>query len=461
MSHQMAVKRRNSYSFTVAKLPQSFEMVGLGNSRRGMKSPPLLIAALVACMIVLGFNYWIASSRNVDLQSRIMELERKVRRAAAERGAVELKKNEFQGELEKQREQIDKIQSLHGFQMENVNKVHQDEKAVLMNNITTNERFIQNLKEHLIKLQKEYGKLQLDVYQFQKNQTNLQKKFSYDMSQCINQMKELKEQCEERIDEITKKGSEAPQAKEIKDLLKNSNKNYQGNIQLPTSNRPELQLHELEEQKGNKEQDKDRIPGNVAIEASKTTPRVKKVAEIESHRDKEEIHDLVAVNKEEPKTEDEKLFVDQGPPHDSAKSAMNHEELAPKLGKEPNPYEGVNVPKEGDAERESVKMQELPAGHAVNQENAANEEVEREHLLNYDAQLDDQEPNQDGKQGAEAANQNNIAVDYNSDENEAESETDKQAALAGNGSNLHAPNPEDLNMKNHLFDQGEEERQKL
>uniref|UniRef100_A0A8C0GLS7 Golgi membrane protein 1 n=1 Tax=Chelonoidis abingdonii TaxID=106734 RepID=A0A8C0GLS7_CHEAB len=104
-------------------------MVGLGNSRRGMKSPPLLIAALVACMIVLGFNYWIARSRNVDLQSRIMELERKVRRAAAERGAVELKKNEFQGELQKQREQIDKIQFLHGFQMENVNKVHEDEKV--------------------------------------------------------------------------------------------------------------------------------------------------------------------------------------------------------------------------------------------------------------------------------------------------------------------------------------------
>ncbi|KAM7166670.1 Golgi membrane protein 1 [Macrochelys suwanniensis] len=431
-------------------------MVGLGNSRRGMKSPPLLIAALVACMIILGFKYWIASSRNVDLQSRIMELERKVRRAAAERGAVELKKNEFQGELEKQREQIDKIQSLHGFQIENVNKVHQDEKAVLMNNITTNERFIQNLKEHLIKLQKEYGKLQLDVYQFQKNQTNLQKKFSYDMSQCINQMKELKEQCEERIDEITKKGSEAPQAKEIKDLLENSNKNYQGNIQLPTFNRPELQLHDLEEQKGDEEQDN--IPGDVALEASKPTPSVKKVAEMESHENKEGTHDLVAVNKEEPKTEDEKLFVDQGPPHDSAKKAMDHEELSPELGKEPNPYEGVNVPKEGDAERESVKMQEPPAGHAVNQEN---EEVEREHLLNYDAQPDDQQPNQDDKHRAEAANQNNIAVDYNLDENEAESETDKQAALAGNENNLHAQNPEDPNMKNHLFDQGEEERQRL
>uniref|UniRef100_A0A8C0EVD3 Golgi membrane protein 1 n=1 Tax=Bubo bubo TaxID=30461 RepID=A0A8C0EVD3_BUBBB len=104
-------------------------MVGLGNSCRGMKSPPLLVAALVACIIVLGFNYWIASSRSMDLQGQIMDLEGKVRRAAVERGAVELKKNEFQGELEKQRQQIDKIQSLHSFQMENANRVHQEEKV--------------------------------------------------------------------------------------------------------------------------------------------------------------------------------------------------------------------------------------------------------------------------------------------------------------------------------------------
>lgn len=104
-------------------------MMGRGNGRRGMKSPPLLVAALLACVIVLGFNYWIASSRSVNLQTQILELEGRVRRAAAERGAVELKKNEFQGELEKQREQLDKIQSRHNFQMENVNKMYQDEKA--------------------------------------------------------------------------------------------------------------------------------------------------------------------------------------------------------------------------------------------------------------------------------------------------------------------------------------------
>lgn len=49
-------------------LSPAFEMRGLGNGRRSMKSPPLVLAALVACIIVLGFNYWIASSRSVDLQ---------------------------------------------------------------------------------------------------------------------------------------------------------------------------------------------------------------------------------------------------------------------------------------------------------------------------------------------------------------------------------------------------------
>lgn len=49
-------------------LSSGSEMMGLGSGRRSMKSPPLLLAALVACVIVLGFNYWIASSRSVDLQ---------------------------------------------------------------------------------------------------------------------------------------------------------------------------------------------------------------------------------------------------------------------------------------------------------------------------------------------------------------------------------------------------------
>ncbi|NXC18548.1 GOLM1 protein, partial [Corythaeola cristata] len=357
-----------------------------------MKSPPLLVAVLVACIIVLGFNYWIASSRSVDLQGRIMDLEGKVRRAAAERGAVELKKNEFQGELEKQRQQIDQIQSLHSFQMENANRVHQEEKAVLMGNITVNERLIQSLREHLKELQTEYGKLQLDIYWFQKNQTNLQRKFSYDLSQCINQMKELKEQCEERIDEITKKGSAIPQIKENKDFSEDSKKNSQVNTQLPA-----LKQTDLEQQKHNED-----VP--------KVVPTVKKIDPLQA---KERINGLTDTRKQELKAEEEKLSSELKNPQDSLQAAA--------------------APKESEKELNPSEDEKHVAGQDALQpaaEQAASEEVEREQLLNYDTKQDDSPPGKADQQDHEALKQAKN-VDYNLDENEAESERDKQAALAG------------------------------
>ncbi|XP_064294198.1 Golgi membrane protein 1 isoform X7 [Phalacrocorax carbo] len=329
-------------------------MVGLGNSCRGMKSPPLLVAALVACIIVLGFNYWIASSRSVDLQGRIMDLEGKVRRAAAERGAVELKKNEFQGELEKQREQIDKIQSLHSFQMENANRVHQEEKAMLMSNITVNEQLIQSLREHLKELQIEYGKLQLDVSWFQKNQTNLQRKFSYDLSQCINQMKELKEQCEERIDELAKKGSDVPQIKENKGFSEDSKKHSQVNTQLPA-----LKQADLEQQKHNED-----VP--------KAVPTVKKIDLLQT---KERMNGLADIREQEPKAE-EKLSSELKTPQDLLKAAADHKEMPLESEKELNPSED---------ERHVAGQDALQLAA----EQAASEETEREQLLNYNAKEDD------------------------------------------------------------------------
>ncbi|KAJ7411582.1 Golgi membrane protein 1 [Pitangus sulphuratus] len=390
-----------------------------------MKSPPLLMAALVACIIVLGFNYWIASSRSMDLQSRVMDLEGKVRRAAAERGAVELKKNEFQGELEKQRQQIDKIQSLHSFQMENANRVHQEEKAILLSNITVNDRLIQNLREHLKELQTEYGKLQLDVYWFQKNQTNLQRKFSYDLSQCINQMKELKEQCEERIDELTKKGSDVPQIKENKEFSEDSKKYSQVNIQLPALKQTEVKHADLEQQKPSED-----VPNVV--------PTLRQTDLMQA---KERIDGPADIRKQEPKAEEEQLFNQLKKPQDSLKAAAGHKEMLPESEKEPNPSENEKHVAGQDA------LQPAP-------EQAASEEIEREQLLNYDAKQDDLSPGKDDKQEHEAMNQDKD-VDYNLDENEAESETDKQAALAGIE---NVQNPED--MKNHLSDHGEG-RQKL
>ncbi|NXU62823.1 GOLM1 protein, partial [Horornis vulcanius] len=360
-----------------------------------MKSPPLLMAALVACIIVLGFNYWIASSRSMDLQGRVMDLEGKVRRAAAERGAVEQKKNEFQGELEKQRQQIDKIQSLHSFQMENANRAHQEEKAILMSNITVNDRLIQSLRE--------YGKLQLDVYWFQKNQTNLQRKFSYDLSQCINQMKELKEQCEERIDELTKKSNGVPQIKENKDFTEDS----QVNTPLPALKQTGFKQDDLEQQKNSKD-----VP--------KAVPTVRKT---DLEQTKERKDSPTDIRKQEPKAEEEQLSSQLEKPHESLKAAGGLKEMLPQSEKEPNPHED---------EKHAAGQNTLePAAQP-----AASEEVEREQFLNYDDKQDDLLPEKADKQEHEAVNQDKD-VDYNLDVNEAESETDKQAALAGieNGKN--------------------------
>ncbi|NXU26092.1 GOLM1 protein, partial [Thalassarche chlororhynchos] len=255
--------------------------------------------------------------------------------------------------------------------------------------------------EHLKELQTEYGKLQMDVYWFQKNQTNLQRKFSYDLSQCISQMKELKEQCEERIDELTKKGSDAPQIKENKDFSDNSKKNSQVNIQLPALKQTEFKQADLEQQKHNED-----VP--------KAVPTVKKTDPLQA---KEGINGLVDIRKQEPKTEEEKLSSELKNPQDSLKAAAGHKEMLPESEKELNPSE--------DEKRVAGQDALQPAA-----EQAASEEIEREQLLNYDAKQDDLPPGKADKQEHEALNQDKD-VDYNLDENEAESETDKQAALAG------------------------------
>ncbi|KFQ31254.1 Golgi membrane protein 1, partial [Mesitornis unicolor] len=228
--------------------------------------------------------------------------------------------------------------------------------SVLMNNITVNEQLIQSLREHLKELQTEYGKLQLDVYWFQKNQTNLQRKFSYDLSQCINQMKELEEQCEERIDELTKKGSDIPQIKENKGFLEDSKKNSQVCLELPALKQPEFKQTDLEQQKPNED-----VP--------ETAPIVKNIDLLQA---KERINGLADIGKQEPKAE-EKISGQLKSPQDSLKAAAGHKEALPESEKELKPSE---VEKQTAAEQ------------------AASQEIEREQLLNYDTKQDDLPPGQ-------------------------------------------------------------------
>ncbi|XP_026177511.1 Golgi membrane protein 1 isoform X2 [Mastacembelus armatus] len=181
-------------------------MGGLGNGRRGVRSPPLMIGALVACILVLGFNYWISSSRNLDLQTKLYELEGQVRRGAAERGVAEMKKNEFQEEIQRQKEEIQRqkeqishIESLYKRQMEGAQDICSQEKSTMQRNISSSTKTIQELKGQLTQLNLDLGKLQKELQVCLGNINTLNNKLTYDMTHCNSQVLSQKELCDERV----------------------------------------------------------------------------------------------------------------------------------------------------------------------------------------------------------------------------------------------------------------------
>ncbi|XP_051277602.1 Golgi membrane protein 1 isoform X1 [Dicentrarchus labrax] len=174
-------------------------MGGLGNGRRGGRSPPLMIGALIACILVLGFNYWVSSSRNLELQTKLYELEGQVRRGAAERGVAELKKTEFQEEIQRQKEQISHIESLYKRQLEGAQNTCSQEKGTLQQNISSSTKTIQELKGQLNQLNDDLGKLQKELQSCQGSIKTLNSKLTYDMTHCQSQVLSQKELCDERV----------------------------------------------------------------------------------------------------------------------------------------------------------------------------------------------------------------------------------------------------------------------
>ncbi|XP_054630395.1 Golgi membrane protein 1 [Dunckerocampus dactyliophorus] len=175
-------------------------MGGLVNGRRGGRSPPLMIGALVACIIVLGFNYWVSSSRNLELQTKLYELEGQVRRGAAERGAAELKKSEYHEEIERQKDQISRLEILYKKQLEGVQDTCSQEMGKLQQNISSSTKTIQELRGQLNQMNDDLGKLQKELQSCQGNINTLNNKLAYDMTHCHSQVLSQKELCEERVE---------------------------------------------------------------------------------------------------------------------------------------------------------------------------------------------------------------------------------------------------------------------
>ncbi|KAJ8285433.1 hypothetical protein GJAV_G00026740 [Gymnothorax javanicus] len=162
-------------------------MGGLGNGRRGGRAPPLLIGALIACILVLGFNYWVSSSRNLELQARLFEMEGGMRRAVGEKGAIERKNKEFEEELRLKGEHLSQMEDRHKIQLESAMVSWKQEKAVLVLNVTSSTKIIQTLKAQLEHL----GEIQKELQACQTSQTDL----STAVSECTAQMDDLKKEC--------------------------------------------------------------------------------------------------------------------------------------------------------------------------------------------------------------------------------------------------------------------------
>lgn len=158
-----------------------------------------MIGALIACILVLGFNYWVSSSRNVELGTKLYELEGQVQRGAAERGVVELKKTEFQVEIQRQKEQISHIESLYKRQLEGSQNTCSQEKGTLLQNISSSTKSIQELKGQVNQLNDDLGKVQKELQSCQGNIKNLNNRLTYDMTHCQSQVLSQKELCDERV----------------------------------------------------------------------------------------------------------------------------------------------------------------------------------------------------------------------------------------------------------------------
>ncbi|KAK2837185.1 hypothetical protein Q5P01_014397 [Channa striata] len=416
-------------------------MGGLGNGRRGGRSPPLMVGALIACILVLGFNYWVSSSRNLDLQTKLYELEGQVRRGAEERGAAEKKRIEFQEEIQgktyeiqkqreeiqRQKEQIGYMESLYKRELEEVQNTCSQQKVTLQQNNSSNTKTIQELKSQLNQLNDDLGKLQKELQSCQGNINTLSNKLTEDMTQCKSQVLYQKQLCEEKLAaaklEVQKKMEKLIPPQHVSSQQENAvDEEVKENGQVMTRAEATLLSHTpgLSQPKGNELPELQTIVGK-DFNATVNPSSEKDLSKVES----QPVPSAAAVK------HDSLL-----PPEGAVKAQEGQVETNKGLKNAPNLTEEVdqmNAHKEG-AQTEDPGMESMLTGQRkadgtpVGQNLEEPEEYDADEKVEFGVDLD-----KDQSKRAENIDMEEELANYNGDdENEGEFEADKQAALAQN-----------------------------
>uniref|UniRef100_A0A674AAE0 Golgi membrane protein 1 n=1 Tax=Salmo trutta TaxID=8032 RepID=A0A674AAE0_SALTR len=295
-------------------------MGGLGNGRRGGRSPPLMIGALIACVLVLGFNYWVSNSRILELQTKLYELEAQMRRAASERGAVEVKKNEFQEEIQRLKEESSRMQSLNK-RLEGVHNTCSQEKVVYCTGVYSPEHCIIDGRQ-LNELNEDLGKVQKEFQSCQGNLNTLNKKLTYDMTQCNTQILAQREDCAEMV---------AAAKQEVQKKLEMKNPA----VSSQTNAAPTQKIGSTEVGVSDKEG-----PGKAGLDDTKTTP-------VHGHTPEPSAAKGPAVDLKTSELETNEIAVDK---------ALDTPALSPKeslpsadaKGDQPGPVEGASKPQKNN-----------------------------------------------------------------------------------------------------------------
>ncbi|TRY99460.1 hypothetical protein DNTS_023000, partial [Danionella cerebrum] len=191
----------SSYEQTLAELEMVIKsmMVALGNSRRGGRSPSLLMAALIISILLLGFNYWVSSSRNIQLQGKILELEDRVRQVSVEREREQQSKRRAEEETHRQSEHLEMMEETHQRQQQSALNSWKQEKEILELNISSSAKAVQEIKNRMKSLLEDVKTKQSELKLCQSNMDALRKQSSSDVTRFNQQMEALKEECSIKI----------------------------------------------------------------------------------------------------------------------------------------------------------------------------------------------------------------------------------------------------------------------
>lgn len=357
-----------------------------------------MIAALIACILVLGFNYWVSSSRNLELETKLYELEGQVRRGADEMK----KKKEF-------------------------------EQATLQQNISSSAKTIQELKGQLSWLNDALGKLEKELQSCQGNINTLNNKLMYDMTQCNAQVLSQKELCNERV-----VAAKLEAEKKMQKLIHTPVSSQQENVGAVEINKSVKALS-------------DGIPATASSQTpSLSEPKGNKVHELLTNEIMVDIIPSAPV--EQPTSKD---LSKAGPESVPATAALKQEDKQPQEGADnADEVEGETgkllennliEDKENEAmdaheedpqtEEADPGMEGMLIGRGKADETQAGQKLQEPEEYDADEQVvggEDLEKPQENKQdeNIDKVMEDELA-DYNGDdENEGEPEADKQAELA-------------------------------